>query len=192
MLLPVANAEGGFLERLAVRADDWHYGHQVMLLGMVTTIAAAIALRRACHARAPWLTDVAAALTILGAALGVGQYALDFAMLAAARIASPAAGDQFLQALQADTFAQVAFYKLPDLAQLGLILFTVALWRQGSPWRLQASLATLAAATALIGPQLAGAWGVRTALGLWFLAMLTVAWKIARGDQPAVQLEIPR
>lgn len=179
MIYPVAVAQGTFLERLAAESSAWHAGHQVMLLGMLALLPTALALRRAMHAHSPALTDVAAALAVLGAALGVGQYALDFAMLAAARIHGPAAGEQFLAALRADTLVQVMFYKLPDLTQLGLILFTVALWKQGAGWRVPAALVTVAALAALIAPQLWGAMGVRVALGLTFAAFLPVAWKIA-------------
>jgi hypothetical protein len=184
MLYPVVLAEGHFLERVAARADWWHAGHQVMLLGMLSLIGAALALRRTFRAASPRLVDVATGLTIVGAALGVGQFALGFAMLAAARIDSTPAADQFLAALEQDRFAQVAFYKLTDLSQLGLILFTVALWRAGRAWRRQASLVTLAAVTAIVAPQLVGAWGVRTAMGLAFVAFTAVAWKIAADSDP--------
>ena len=100
-------------------------------------------------------------------------------MLAAARIEPQQAGAQFLKALQGDSFVQYAFYKFPDFAQLGLILYTIALWLQGAPWRVQAALVSLAAAASLIGPLLVGAIGVRVALGLWFVGFSTVAWKIA-------------
>lgn len=178
MIYPVSTAPGNFLERVAARSEAWHVGHQCMLVGMIGVIPAAIGLRRALCARSPWLADFAAALAIFGASLGVGQYALDFAMLAAARVEPPEAGAQFLKSLQADSFVQWAFYKLPDVAQVGLILFTVALWRQGAGWRGPATLASLAIAAALIGPLLFGPMGIRVALGLSFLAFSTVAWKI--------------
>lgn len=186
MIYPVSTAPGDFLERVAAKSEAWDRGHRWMLVGMVGLIPAAIGLRRALRHRSPWLCDVAATLTIFGAALGVGQYALDFAMLAAAQVESPAARAEFLTAWQADAFVQLVFYKLPDLTQLGLILFTIALWRQGAGWRLQAAVVTLAAATSLIGPQLVGAAGVRLALGLWFVGFATVAWKIVR--RPASEI----
>ncbi len=179
LIYPVATASGTFLERVAAKSEDWDVGHRWMLVGMIGVIPAAIGLRRAMHERSPWLTDVGVVLTIFGSALGVGQFALDFAMLAASQIESPEAGAQFLKALQADSFAQWAFYKLPDVSQLGLILFTIALWRQGAGWRLQAAVVTLAAAAFLVAPFLFGAMGVRVALGLMFVGFSTVAWKIA-------------
>jgi hypothetical protein len=184
MIYPVSTAPGNFLERVAARSEAWHVGHQCMLVGMIGVIPAAIGLRRTLRAQSPWLTDLAAALAIFGSSLGVGQYALDFAMLAAAQVEPPEAGAQFLKSLQADPFVQWAFYKLPDVAQVGLILFTIALWRQGAGWRVPATLASVAAAAALIGPLLFGPMGVRVALGLWFLAFSTVAWKMA--VRPAV------
>ena len=185
MIYPVAKAEGKFLQRVAAESTAWDHGHRVMLLGMLFVVPAVLALRQTLHARSPLLTDVAATLAIAGAGLGIGQYALDFAMLAAARIEPAQAGEQFLDALQADTFVQWAFYKLPDLAQLALILFAIALWRQGHGWRLQAILVSVAAATSLIAPQLIGAMGVRIALGLWFLGFTTVAAQIVRTPAPA-------
>jgi hypothetical protein len=179
LIYPVSTAPGDFLQRVAARSDAWDVGHRWMLVGMIGAIPAAIGLRRALHPRTPWLADTATVLTIFGAALGVGQYALDFAMLAAARIEPQQAGAQFLKALQADSFVQYAFYKFPDFSQLGLLLFAIALWLQGASWRVQAALVSLAAATSLVGPLLVGAVGVRVALGLWFLGFSTVAWKIA-------------
>ncbi len=181
MIYPVSRAPGDFLERVAAESAAWDFGHRWMLVGMISLIPAAIALRRAMHERSPWLTDAATILTILGASLGVGQYALDFAMLAAAEISSPEARSQFGSALSTNAFVQWAFYKLPDLAQLGLILLTVALWRQGFGWRLQATLVTLAAMVALIGPIFLGSTGSRVGLGLLFVGFSTVAWRIAGG-----------
>lgn len=179
LIYPVSTAPGDFLQRVAARSEAWEVGHRWMLVGMIGAIPAAIGLRRALRARTPWLADMGAVLTVFGAALGVGQYALDFAMLAAARIEPPQAGAQFLEALRDDSFVQWAFYKFPDFSQLGLILFAIALWLQGESWRVQAALVSLAAATSLIAPLLVGAIGVRVALGLWFLGFSTVAWKIA-------------
>ena len=179
MIYPVAAASGTFLERVAARADAWDWGHRVMLLGMISVLPAALALWRILCERSPRLAELAAGLTMFGAMLGVGQYALDFAMLAAARVEPAAAGEQFLSNLRADPFVQWAFYRLPDVSQLGLLLFTVALWRQGPAWRLQAVAVTVAAMASLIGPQVLGNLGVRIALGLMFAAYATVAWKIA-------------
>ncbi|MEX2111833.1 MAG: hypothetical protein WD845_01525 [Pirellulales bacterium] len=184
MIYPVATASGTFLERLAAQAVAWDHGHRVMLLGMVGLIPAALALRRAMHAKAPWLVDIATALTLVGAALGVGQFALDFAMLAAAQVDPPAAGEQFLAILRAQPFVQFAFYTLPDLGQLGLIFFTIALWRQGPRWRVAASIVTLAAIAFLLG-DMVGALAVRVGLGLMFVGFSVVAWTMVR--QPAVE-----
>lgn len=184
MIYPVATASGNFLERVAAESQAWDVGHRVMLVGMVGLIPAAIAVRRAVGGRSRWLADIAAGLTIFGAALAVGQYALDFAMLAAARIEPSEAGQSFTSLLRSEPFVDWAFYKLPDLAQLGLMLFTVVLWLQGTGWRLQAVSLTVAAAAALVAPLLIGALGIRLALGLAFLAFTTVAWKIASPRLP--------
>ena len=181
MIYPVAIARGTFLERVAAEPEAWHVGHRVMLVGMIGLIPAAIGLRRTLRDRSPWLCDIAVALVVVGAALGVGQYALDFAMAAAAEIESPEAGERFLKALKSDEFVQWAFYRLPNVGQLGLILVTVALWRQGPGWRLPAALVTLAAVTALAGPFLFGAMAARVAMGISLLGFSAVAWKIAAG-----------
>lgn len=180
MIFPVARAEGTFFQRVAAESTAWDWGHRVMLLGMVSVIPATLALRHALHGRSPLLTDIAAGLALLGAALGVGQYALDFAMLAAAGISSPEAAEQFEAGLRGQVFVQWVFFRLPDLAQVGLLLFTVALWRQGPGWRWQAVLVSIAALASLVGPQVVGAMGVRIALGLWFLGFASVAVKIGR------------
>ncbi len=180
MIYPVSKAPGAFLERVAAKSEAWDSGHRLMLLGMIALIPAAIALRRTVRKASPLLCDVAATLAILGATLGVGQYALDFAMLHASQMESTDAREQFLHAWETGSFVQWVFYELPDLGQLGLILFAVALWKLGAGWRLQAVLVTLAAATSVFGPLLVGPMGVRIALGLGFLGFSTLAWKIAK------------
>jgi hypothetical protein len=120
MIYPVSKAAGTFLERVAAESQAWHAGHQVMLVGMLCVAPAALGSRRAMHARTGWLTDIAAALAILGASLGAGQYALDFAMLAAAH-RKPEAGAQFLKALQGDAFTQWGIHRYPNVAQSGII-----------------------------------------------------------------------
>jgi hypothetical protein len=179
MIYPVAAASGTFLERVATEAEAWDHGHRVMLVGIVGLIPAAVGIRRAVRGRWNWLADAACGLTILGAALGVGQYALDFAMLAAAQVPAREAAAEFVRLLREARFVDWAFYKLPDLSQVGLLLFTAVLWLQGAGWRLQAALVTLAALAALVGPFMFGAAGVRLGLGVAFLGFATVAWKIA-------------
>lgn len=179
MIYPVARAHGTFFERVAAEATAWDWGHRVMLLGMISVIPASLALRHAFRERSPLLTDIAAGLGIVGAALGVGQYALDYAMLAAARLPTAEAARQFDAALREQAFVQWVFYRLPDLAQVGLLLFTIALWRQGAGWRWQAALVSVAALSSLGGPLVVGSMGVRIALGLWFVGFSSVALKIA-------------
>jgi hypothetical protein len=189
LMYPVSTAPGGFLDRLAAESAAWNSGHRVMLLGPVFLIPATLGMRRALRQRAPWLVDVGTTLVIAGAALTVGQFALDFAMLAAAHVEPREAGQQFVDGLRGQPFVEWAFYKLPDISQIGLILFTIALWKQGSEWRVQAALVTLAALV-----QLSGAWlgpiGIRVALGIMFVAFASVAWKIAAG--PALPHEPAR
>lgn len=181
MIYPVAQAPGSFLERVAAESTAWDQGHRVMLLGVLLCPAAALVLWRQLHERSPWLAQVATAFVMVGAALGAGQYALDFAMLAAADLPTPEARQVFLDGLQRQPFVQLVFYRLPDLAQLGLLLFTACLWRQGPAWRVSAGLVTVAAVASLIGPQIAGNAGVRVALGLWLVGFSAVAGRMIRG-----------
>lgn len=179
MIYPVATASGTFLERLAAQSTAWDWGHRVMLLGMVGLLPATVVLWRALGAKSPRLANAAAMFTLVGSALVVGQYALDFAMLAAAHVEPRSSGEQFVDQLRQQPFVDLAFYKLPDLGQLGLILFTIALWRQGPGWRIAASIVTVAAIAFLLG-DLVGAAAVRVGLGLMFVGFSFVAWNIAR------------
>ncbi len=187
MIYPVSTAAGTFLERVAAQSQAWDHGHRVMLVGMIGLIPASISLRRVLREKAPWLVDVGTGLTLVGAALGVGQYALDFAMLAASQIEPSTAGQQFTAALRDQPFVELAFYKLPDLGQLGLILFTIALWRQGPGWRVAASIVTLAAVAFLLGNFL-GAIAVRVGLGLMFVGFSVVAWRMIQRPSQAHEL----
>jgi hypothetical protein len=99
-------------------------------------------------------------------------------MLAAAQLDSAEAGEQFTKLLRANQAVDWAFYKLPDLSQLGLSLFAVALWRQGPGWRVSAAVVTLAALV-FLSADWVGPLAVRVGLGLMFAGFLTVAWKIA-------------
>lgn len=177
LIYPVGVASGTFLERVAAQSAAWDVGHKWLLVGIIALIPATLGLRRVLRARAPWLVDAATAFSILGAALTVGQFALDFAMMAAAHVEPRAAGEQFLDLLGEQPFVDWAFYKLTDVSQLGLLLFGVALWRQGPSWRPQAAIVSLPIALLLFGDSL-GLIGIRVAMGLLFVAFVAVAWKM--------------
>ena len=108
-------------------------------------------------------------------------------MLAAAQVEPRSAAQQFVDSLQGHSFVRWMFYRLPDLSQLGLLFTMAALWRQGAGWRMPATLVTVAALVALVGPQLLGSMATRVALGLSFVGFSTVAWRIAAGSPSGSQ-----
>lgn len=76
----------------------------------------------------PRLAFRATCLGNFGVALLVGQFALDFAMPAAAQIEPRLAGEAVVDTLLSQPFVNLAFYKLPDLLQLGAVLFVIGIW----------------------------------------------------------------
>lgn len=173
--------EGTFLERVALKADVWETAHVWLLVGSVALIPASLALRRLLHPRSPRLVDVATAIAVIGAALTVGQMALDFAMLAAAQGTPPA--QEVVDRLRAMPIVDWAFYKLPNTAMFAHGLFVVALWKQGRGWRFPAALVTIGVLALAFG-SLLGPIGERIAFGVATLGYVSVAWKLAGGGVP--------
>lgn len=189
MIYPAAVAKGNFLQRLQSEATAWDYGHRVMLVGAIALIPALLTLWAVIRLKSPRLAFCATCLGIFGAALLVGQFTLDFAMLAAAQIEPRSAGEAVVDKLMSQPFVDLAFYKLPDLFQLAAVLFVIALWRQGKEWRWPATTATLAVLVSLVGPLLWGGLGERIALGSFWVAFSFVALKILRNGLPAAGQE---
>jgi hypothetical protein len=178
----LTTVEGTFLERVAAKAEVWDLAHRWLLVGAVALIPAALALRRSFYRKTPRLADVAAAIVVFGGALTVGQLALDYAMLAAAQSDPPS--QQTIDLLRAMPIVDWAFYKLPNFAMLANILFAFAIWKQGPSWRLQAALVVLGVVALAVGRML-GPIGERVALGIATLGYLSVAWKMAAGNEQA-------
>lgn len=189
MIYPAAVAKGNFLQRLDSEATAWDYGHRVMLVGAIALIPALLTLWAVIRFQSPRLALSATCLGIFGAALLVGQFALDFAMLAAAQIEPRSAGQAVVDSLQSQPFVELAFYKLPDLLQLGAVLFVIGLWRVGKNWRWPATTATLAVLISLVCPLLWGGLGERIALGAFWIAFSFVAFKIFCIGLPATVQE---
>ena len=172
---------GTFLERVALKADVWEMAHLWLLVGSVALVPASLALRRLLHAASPRLVDIATAIAVLGAALTVGQMALDFAMLAAAQGTPPA--QEVVDRLRAMAIVDWAFYKLPNTAMFAHALFVIAFWKMGRVWRFPAALVTIGVLALAFG-SLLGPIGERIAFGMATIGYVSVAWKIMAGDVP--------
>lgn len=183
----LTTVEGTFLERVAAKAEVWDVAHRWLLVGAVSLIPAALALRRSFYRKTPKLVDVATAIVVFGAALTVGQLALDYAALASAQSNPPA--QQTMDLLRAMPIVDWAFYKLPNFAMLANVLFAIAIWNQGPNWRVQAALVVLGVVALAVGRML-GPIGERVALGIATLGYLSVAWKMVVGNEQVGACEI--
>lgn len=180
MMYPTALVPGSTLERIRAEAVAWDHSHRVMLAGFVLLIPASVALWTALRARSAWASFAGAWLLIVAAALSVGQFALDFANLEAARALSPEAGQQFMAAMRANGFVRLAFYSGPDLGGFGVLLLAVAMFRQGRGWWWVAG-GVLAAAIALsVVDSRMGPVGPRVTLGVQWVGFTLAAWLMVR------------
>ena len=185
---PLSSVEGTFLVRVAAKADFWDAAHRAMLIGALFAVPAALTLARALRAGLPRLVDIAAGLMILAAMLSVGQFALDYAFLAAAQMRSRPDAIEFHDLLRSQPFVDLLFYKLANLAWIGVALFPIALWKRGVAWRPAAGVVFLAIVTMLAQSQL-GPLGPRIATGLMFLGFSLAAWQIAGFGNPRPNAE---
>jgi hypothetical protein len=171
---------GSHLERVAAKAEIWDWAHRFLLVGAVLLIPAALALRRKLLATAPLLVDIATAITIFGAALTVGQLALDYAILAAAQFTPP---DQaVVDRLRAMPFVEHTFYTIPTLSVLSHLLIAAVFVMHGRGWQYFAALVLLGVFAMFFGSML-GPIGVRVAMAIATLGYLGAAWKIALGER---------
>lgn len=185
LMYPVAFAPGEFLDRLAAEPTAWDISHRVMTVAAVLVIPAAFALRRALVERAGWLAEIATTLVVLAGALGVGQFALDYAMLAAAQLESRAAGQEFVNRLREHPFVDLAFYELANPAWIGVGIFALALARQGRRWW-PAATVVLAAFVFTIFQDRFAPHGPRIALAMQFVGFSLAAWQmVERPSEPA-------
>lgn len=185
IMWPVAMAPGSFFERLRAEAWAWDVSHAVMTVGLVAMLPAAMALGRALRAPgwSQWLVDLGQGLVMLAAALGIGQFALDYAMLAAAQqpsLAGGEAGAEIAERLRHYPFVDIAFYEVANPAWIGLAFFGVAMLLRKRWWRI-AGLFVLAAVVIKIFESSMGPIGPRIALGIQFVGFAIAAWLIARG-----------
>ena len=189
IMWPVAMAPGSFFERLRAEAWAWDVSHAVMTVGLVAMLAAAMALGRALRAPgwSQWLVDLGQALVMLAAALGIGQFALDYAMLAAAQqpsLAGADAGAEMAERLRHYPFIDIAFYQVANPAWIGLGLLGVAMLLRPRWWRIAGAIA-LAAVVVKMFESSMGPIGPRIALGIQFVGFSIAAWLIARGPSRA-------
>jgi hypothetical protein len=185
---PLSSVEGTFLDRVAAKADFWDAAHRAMLIGALFAVPAALALARALRPGSPRLVDAAAGLMILAAMLSVGQFALDYAYLAAAQMRSRPDAIEFHELLRSQPFVDLLFYKLASLAWIGVALFAIALWKQDAAWRPAAGVVCLAIISMLAQSQL-GPLGPRIATGLMFLGFSLAAWQMAGFRNPRPHAE---
>ncbi|MBX3380994.1 MAG: hypothetical protein KF805_12950 [Phycisphaeraceae bacterium] len=178
VMYPIAIAPGGLLDRVRAEQRAWSLSHLILLFGILALIPAVLILARELRDRSRWLCRAFSLLLITGAALTVGQYALDFAVLAAAQMPAPS-GQLFFDTLRQDPIVNLAFYKLIDLAGIGMIALAIAMWRQAGAWRIAALLIVATIALSLVQSRL-GPIGPRITLGIQMLAGFVAAYKVLR------------
>lgn len=171
---------GTHLERVAAKAEVWDWAHRFLLLGALALISAALTLRRKLFTTAPLLVDIATTVTIFGAALTVGQLALDYAILAAAQLSPP--NQALVDALRAMPFVQHTFYTVPTAAMLSHLVIAAVFVMHGRGWQYLAALIVLGVFAIMFGSVL-GPIGARIAMGIATLGYLGAAWKIAFGER---------
>lgn len=178
----LSTVPGTHLERVAAKAEAWDWAHRFLLLGAIALIPAALALRRKLLATAPLLVDLATAVTVIGAALTVGQLALDYAILAAAQLSPP--NQALVDGLRAMPFVEFAFYTVPTAAMLSHLVIAAVFVMHGRGWQYLAALIVLGVFAMLFGSVL-GPIGERIAMGIATFGYLGAAWKIAFGEPTA-------
>ncbi len=190
IMYPVAVAPGNFFERVRAESAAWNLSHQIMTIGLVALIPAAIALARALRPRSPWLTNIGLVLTFLAGALGVGQFALDFAMLAAAQAPTPGAGAEVASKLREQPFVNLVFYKIANNSWVGLGFLGAAMCFLRAPWRIGGIIVLLAIPIKLLEPKF-GSLAPRIALGFDFTGFAIAAWcMIARPTPTPTEVAI--
>lgn len=178
LMYPLSRLSGTFLDRVAVESAVWDSAHRWLLVGIVALIPAVLGVRRVLWHRAPWLADLGSTLTILGAVLTVGQFAIDFVMSVAAPIEPRAATEELVRRLRDQPFVRFTFYTLPNLAGVGNVLLGLAFLKQGAGWRVPAIFVNLGIWSFLFA-SFVGLVPIYWALGLLLLGNSMVARKIA-------------
>lgn len=181
VMYPVALVQGSFLERLSAEPGYWDYSHRVLMIAAVATIPAALALSRALRERSKWLCDIGLVLLVIAATLCAGQFALDYAMLAASQLNDRTAGQEFVDRLMHHPFVEFTFYNLANVAWIGVVFYALAMWRQG--WR-AAAITILISVVMTQFESSMGPIGPRIARGICFAGFALAAWRIATEPEP--------
>ncbi|HBS29946.1 MAG TPA: hypothetical protein DEB06_11000, partial [Phycisphaerales bacterium] len=179
IMYPTALIPGSLLDRLRAEPAAWEWSHRIMTVGFVLLLPACVSLWGALRSKSPILSWLGALLLGLGAAMSIGQFALDFAYLVAAQNLPPDAGQAFVDAMLAHPFAHAAFYEVPNLSGIGVLLLAIAMLRQGRAWWLAGAVVALTIASSLVEKQF-GPIGSRITVGVQFLGFTLAAWRMAR------------
>lgn len=187
LMYPVALAPGGLLDRIRAEPVAWDRSHRILLVAALLHIPAVLIVCRFLASRSPRLSTVGATLLVAGAALSIGQFALDYAVLAASTLPAPA-GDQVFAAFRNHPFVDLAFYKSSNITGLGFIVLAIAMWMQRGLWRL-ASLFLVCMIVCSIIQSRFGVHGPRITLLFQALAGISAAFALLR--KPAATPELP-
>lgn len=179
VMYPVAVASGGLLDRIRAEEAAWDLAHRLLLIGAIVLVGASLALGRALRRRTPVLAGAAAVLLVLAAILSVGQYALDYAVLAASDLA-PSSGDALVSGVLDHPFVSFLLFDLADIAWAGLALAAVAMWMQRDRvWRVAAAVVAVAVVLRTFDGSF-GVLGPRIAYGVQFLGFAVAALAMVR------------
>jgi len=179
IMYPAALAPGGLLDRVRAESAAWDYSHRVLILAALLHIPAVLIICRALSTRTPKLSVITSFLLITGAALSIGQFALDYAVLAASTV-EPASGDAVFAAFRNHPFVDLAFYKSPNITGLGFVTLAIALWLHAGLWRVASSLIAAMIVCSLVQSQF-GIHGPRLTLLFQALAGCCAAAAVWRG-----------
>ena len=126
ILLRVNYADGDFYSRLQSESEAWTLSHIVLLLGSMTIIPAAIGIKSLIvNQRQELIASLIIPVVGISAFLLAGQYAIDFLMPEISRIGGDAKSIHHY--LSDNDLVNVLFYKLPNLASLGLLILSLIL-----------------------------------------------------------------
>lgn len=179
VMYPVAVADGGLLDRIRAEEAAWDLAHRLLLVGAVVLVGGSLALARTLRRRTPTLAALAGGMLALAAVLSVGQFALDYAVLAASDLA-PGSGDALVSGVLDHPFVSLLLYDLADIAWAGLAVAAVAMWMQRDRmWRASAIVVAIAVVLRTFDGSF-GVLGPRIAYGVQFLGFAVAGWAMVR------------
>lgn len=140
LMYPVAIANGNILERIATQPDAWDWGHRLLLLGAMVQPVSSFLLFRYARDASVRLSHIALTLSLAGSMALIGQYALDFALLAQAdtSIIFAPSKTSIVELVRQNLWASFFFYDLGEFLFLGQILFVFALFKAKGILRISA------------------------------------------------------